>query len=111
TKGTTVAFNVLTAEGRPVRFQVVELAAQTSGVAIRGGCFCNPGAAEAAFGLTEERTAPCLRSLRGEAFSIDGFQGCMGEDVAIGAVRASLGMANVRADVDRLLALVTSMAA
>jgi selenocysteine lyase/cysteine desulfurase len=110
-KGSTVVFNVLTAEGRPVRYQLVEDAAQHDGVAIRGGCFCNPGASEAAFGFDAERSATCLRSLPGRAFSVERFQSCMGSATAVGAVRASLGAANVRADVDRLLTLVTSMAA
>ncbi len=108
-KGATVAFNLLTPEGQPVRYQLVELAAQAAGVAIRGGCFCNPGAAEAAFGFTEARLTSCLRSLGGHSFSIEGMQSCMGDDTAVGAVRASLGVASIRADVDRLLALVTSI--
>lgn len=44
-RGGTVAFNVLTRDGRPVPYTEVERRARDEGVAIRSGCFCNPGAA------------------------------------------------------------------
>src|SRR4029453_14693674 len=50
-RGGTVAFNVLDRFGRAVPYQMVERKALSSGVSIRGGCFCNPGAAERAFGF------------------------------------------------------------
>jgi len=51
-RGGTVAFNVLSADGRPVDYRVVEAVANRWLISLRSGCFCNPGASEAALGLT-----------------------------------------------------------
>ena len=48
-RGGTVSFNVLGKDGRVVPYWVVAERARSLNVAVRGGCFCNPGAAEAAF--------------------------------------------------------------
>jgi selenocysteine lyase/cysteine desulfurase len=58
-----------------VAFNRVEQLARDAGVAVRSGCFCNPGAAERAFAA----------------------------DHAMGAVRASLGIASNERDVTRLV--------
>jgi selenocysteine lyase/cysteine desulfurase len=60
--GATVAFDVVGAQGDVVDFERVEAAARAAGVAIRGGCFCNPGAAEAV-----GRPRGCLRASIGMA--------------------------------------------
>ena len=75
-RGSTVAFNV-----RGVPFDIVESCARECGVSLRGGCFCNPGAAECALGVVADA------SLKGE----------------VGAVRASVGLANNGADVARMV--------
>jgi selenocysteine lyase/cysteine desulfurase len=77
---------------------------------LRGGCFCNPGAAEAAFSFDADRMARCLDSL-GSGFSIPRLQRCLGPGVAVGAVRASVGLANNRRDIRRALDAVASFAA
>ncbi len=79
--GGTVAFNV-----HGVPYAKVERRAREAGIAIRGGCFCNPGAAECAFGIVAEA------HLKG----------------MVGALRASVGLANNRADVERLVELIAS---
>jgi selenocysteine lyase/cysteine desulfurase len=71
---------------------------------VRGGCFCNPGCAESAFGLEDGETLRCLESL-GERFTIPRFADCLGGR-AVGAIRASLGLGSVREDVERLVRLV-----
>jgi len=73
TQGGVVTFNV---EG--VSFERVERAARDANVAIRSGCFCNPGAAE-------------------RAFASDG---------QMGAVRASVGMASTEHDILRLVSVL-----
>lgn len=112
-RGGTVAFNVLGKDGRIVPFWTVGERARSLGVAVRGGCFCNPGAAELAFRFDAEAAAKCLdEASAGGEFSLQRFAGCMGRDghTAVGAIRASLGMANNRADVQRVVALVNSLA-
>ncbi|HEX6099462.1 MAG TPA: aminotransferase class V-fold PLP-dependent enzyme [Thermoanaerobaculia bacterium] len=99
-RGGTVAFNV---EG--VAFPYVEQCAREAGVSLRGGCFCNPGASEAAFGL-DARVASCLDGLAGD-FTIERFAGCT--NTAVGAVRASFGMATNEDDVRRALAVLARL--
>ena len=106
-RGATVAFNVLDRDGRPVPFGLVEHRANSAGVHLRGGCFCNPGAAEAAFGFDAAQMTRCLDTLGGD-FSIPRLHRCVGPDVAVGAVRASIGLANDRHDIERCLEVVDS---
>ncbi|HEX7832349.1 MAG TPA: aminotransferase class V-fold PLP-dependent enzyme [Thermoanaerobaculia bacterium] len=97
-RGGTVAFNVT-----GVPFGDVESRAREHGVSVRGGCFCNPGASEAAFGLRD--VAFCLDKL-GAGFTPEGFAKCA--NTAVGAVRASIGLANNEDDIQRLLDVVAS---
>jgi selenocysteine lyase/cysteine desulfurase len=99
-RGGTVAFNV-----RRVPYWEVEARAREAHVSMRGGCFCNPGASEAAFGLDENRVAACLTTM-GPAFTPARFSACAG--TTVGAVRASVGLANVAEDVRRALDVVAS---
>lgn len=50
--GPSVAFNAFDQEGRLVGYREVERMCGLRGVCLRGGSFCNPGAAARAFGLT-----------------------------------------------------------
>ncbi|TVZ01948.1 aminotransferase class V-fold PLP-dependent enzyme [Trebonia kvetii] len=70
--------------------------------AIRTGCFCNPGAVEAAFNLTR---ADWRRALRGTARTTDQYLELLGMPSG-GSLRASLGLASNVDDVERLLAFV-----
>ena len=108
-RGGTVTFNVLSRDGRPVPYTDVECRARNARVAVRGGCFCNPGASEAAFGLDAPRARACMRRL-GVDFTVQRFAACMGDDVAVGALRASLGLASNAEDVDRFVEVVASFA-
>ena len=109
-RGGTVAFNVLTADGAIVPYWVIDERARAFGVAFRGGCFCNPGAAETAFGFDRVAAAQCLRTAGEGGFTVQRFAECMtrGSDVAVGAMRASLGMANNDPDIRRAIDVVES---
>jgi len=104
-RGGTVAFNVLAYDGTVVPYLEVERRASAAGVSIRGGCFCNPGAAEAAFGFEPAATARCFDAL-GADFSIPRFSACLGPGTAVGAVRASFGMPTVARDIERLVSVL-----
>jgi len=98
-RGGTVPFNLLDADGGLVDFRAVEAHTATSRVSVRTGCFCNPGASEAARGITAAEMRrlfaldrPPRRADLREIFG----------DKALGAVRASVGIASNDADVDRL---------
>jgi selenocysteine lyase/cysteine desulfurase len=107
-RGGTVAFNVLSRDGTTLPYPDVERAARAAGVAVRGGCFCNPGVAERAFGFDAQRTNDCLHRVAG-GFTIDRFAECLGADIAVGAVRASVALANNEKDVDRTLDLLRGL--
>ena len=106
-RGATVALNLCDARGAAIPYTAVEARARDAGVAVRGGCFCNPGAAEAAFGLEPAQLAACLDA-SDEDFSPTRLAGCVGR--AVGAVRLSLGLASNRGDVGRAVAVMASFA-
>jgi selenocysteine lyase/cysteine desulfurase len=108
-RGAVVAFNVLRHDGSVIPYAEVEQHARGAGVALRGGCFCNPGAAEAAFGFSAAATARCFESQHGR-FDIARFAACLGEDTAVGALRASFGPATNTRDISRAIAMVSSFA-
>ena len=99
-RGGTVAFNLYARE-RVIPYEHVERAARERGIALRGGCFCNPGAAEHAFGFDASAARACLD---GE-FSIQRFRSCL-NGPPVGALRVSLGLANNEADLDRLFEFI-----
>jgi selenocysteine lyase/cysteine desulfurase len=110
--GGTVAFNLLDARGAAVPYEVVEERARLAGVSVRGGCFCNPGASERAFGFVPDRTAECIAETRRAGWSLGEFGRRMrerGGAHAIGAVRASVGMASNERDVERLIEVIVGM--
>jgi selenocysteine lyase/cysteine desulfurase len=95
-RGATIAFN-LRRHGRILPFEDVESAARENSIAIRGGCFCNPGAAEHAFSIPAPQARTCLRG----KFTIPRFRSCLGERT-VGALRASIGIPTTVSDLDRL---------
>jgi molybdenum cofactor sulfurtransferase len=107
-RGGTVAFNILDPDGTPFDIGKVEELAVRSGISLRTGCFCNPGAGEAAFGLTpsaigdyfHDRSPVDFDELRSR---IRGDHG-----IEVGAVRVSLGIASNFQDLLRLLQFIRS---
>jgi molybdenum cofactor sulfurtransferase len=100
-RGGTVAFNLLAADGHLLDYRQVEAEANRWRISLRSGCFCNPGASEAALGLSPAD----LRTL---------FDGGPVSEVAVdyrlnaGAVRASLGIVSTPSDIARFLELLRS---
>jgi selenocysteine lyase/cysteine desulfurase len=110
-RGGTVAFNMLDPAGHVVPYGEVERAASARGISIRGGCFCNPGAAEAAFGMPAEESLNCFEAMPRGEFSLRELADCLGNDIAVGALRASIGIATNHADLDRLEAFLRDFVA
>lgn len=104
-RGGTVALNVLRPDGSVVDYRVVEARAREAGISVRGGCFCNPGTAEHAFGFTPADAARCFGAAAAEGFDLDRLRACM-RGRPVGAIRVSLGMPSVEADVARFLDLL-----
>lgn len=101
-RGPTIAITLADSDARAIPYWEVEGAARDANIAMRGGCFCNPGCAEAVFHLATARAASCLDAL-GADFTIPRFARCLDEQ-AVGALRLSYGLGSVQADVDRLIA-------
>ena len=107
-RGGTVPFNVLDPAGSVVDFWLVEAAAAARGISLRTGCFCNPGASETARGLTAQEMEGVFALGRQPDY----------EDLrrllpgrALGAIRASVGIASTERDVDRLIEFLEAFAA
>jgi len=101
-RGATVAFNFVDPAGEVVDAGLVEGLAGAEGISVRTGCFCNPGAGEAALGLSRAELEACFERSP-QRMSYDEFRRCLGGKGS-GAVRASLGLASNEADVDAMAA-------
>jgi selenocysteine lyase/cysteine desulfurase len=110
-RGGTVSFNLLDPRGDVVPYGVVERAATRAKVSLRGGCFCNPGAAEVAFGMPAAESVRCFERMPRGAFSLKELADCLDHEVAVGALRASVGIATNESDMDRLEAFLTDFVA
>jgi selenocysteine lyase/cysteine desulfurase len=103
-RGGTVALNFLDPDGQVIDERAVSRDSSAAGISLRTGCFCNPGAGEAAFGLTRRDLRAAGRSLsRGRgAPAMDHYLSLVGLPTG-GAVRVSLGVASTIDDVDAFL--------
>ena len=108
-RGATVAFNVADTNGQVIPYAHVETRAGRAGISIRGGCFCNPGASEHAFGFPPDRARTCFERSAGDSFTAAQLAECM-PGVPVGALRASLGIPSNDDDVRRLIELVSAAA-
>jgi selenocysteine lyase/cysteine desulfurase len=101
-RGGTVALNLLDPDGVPVDERLVATESAAAGIALRTGCFCNPGAGEGAFEITDGQ-------MRGSpdwgALTVDEYLDRIGLRTG-GAVRVSLGIASNQADVDSFITFV-----
>ncbi len=106
-RGGTVAFNLNTPDGQLVEARAMEQKANAENISVRTGCFCNPGAAEFAFNYLPDETYRCFTTVDPEQFTMQQFSSCM-NDMPIGAIRASSGIATNEADIDRLISFMAS---
>lgn len=107
-RGGTVAFNLIDPHGIPVPYGHVERAASAQGIALRGGCFCNPGAAERALELPADAVIDCVDTIPQGSFNLKALAECLGGSYAVGAVRASVSLPTTDADLDRFEAFLAS---
>ena len=103
-RGGTVALNFLDPDGRVVDERAVSRDSTAAGISLRTGCFCNPGAGEAAFGLSQRDLRAAGRALsRGRGTpAMDDYLSLVGLPTG-GAVRVSFGVASTLDDVDAFL--------
>jgi selenocysteine lyase/cysteine desulfurase len=111
-RGGTIALNFLDPHGNIVDERVVEQRASAFHISLRTGCFCNPGAGEAAFHLSQEKLRKIFQASEKEMLpdrfederrrSWDSFLADLGMQSG-GAVRVSLGLVSNFADVYQLV--------
>jgi selenocysteine lyase/cysteine desulfurase len=105
-RGGTITLNLYDPAGHLLDYRRVEELAGEQGISLRTGCFCNPGASEAAEGLTEQDMLAAL-SLGTDVnlFSFLRLMQHRGHKSA-GAIRASVGLASNFVDVWRFVKFV-----
>jgi selenocysteine lyase/cysteine desulfurase len=103
-RGGTIAFNILTPDGRIVDERLIDRRAAQARISLRTGCFCNPGAGEAAFGITKQLLRERVSK---PAANLDEYIAAVGMQSA-GAIRVSLGLVSNVADVHHLTQFVQS---
>ncbi|KFD55284.1 hypothetical protein M514_03925 [Trichuris suis] len=101
-QGGTVAFNLLRSNGRWVGFSEVDRMANAYGIQLRTGCFCNQGACQLAFGLTDSQAM----SLYEEGIKRCGDQVDVLNGLPLGAVRISFGWTSVDDDVSKFMSFI-----
>jgi molybdenum cofactor sulfurtransferase len=102
-RGGAIAFNLLDAAGALIDHREVERAANAARISLRTGCFCNPGAGEAALGISGEDLASCFRTT--DRMTIETFRGCL-TGKGSGSVRVSFGVASTFGDAHALVRFV-----
>jgi selenocysteine lyase/cysteine desulfurase len=105
-RGGTVTLNLYDPQGHLLDYRRVEELAGQEGISLRTGCFCNPGAGEAAEGLTEEDMLAALTlGTEVNLFSFLRLMQGRGHKSA-GAIRVSIGLASNFADAWRFIRFV-----
>ena len=107
-RGGTITISLFDRDAQPISGQIVERLAGDANISLRTGCFCNPGAGETTFGLSDELMRHYFSMGEGLLFPelvqvIDEETG-----IDISAVRISLGIVSNFADVYRLMTFLDS---
>jgi selenocysteine lyase/cysteine desulfurase len=102
-RGGTVTMNFYDPDGHLIDYRRVEELAGRERISLRTGCFCNPGAGEAAEGLTEDDVAAAIRE--NPDMTLPRFLQFIThrDGKSAGAIRVSLGLVSNFADVDRFI--------
>jgi selenocysteine lyase/cysteine desulfurase len=105
-RGATVAFNLLDTDGVLVDERAVETSAARSGIALRAGCFCNPGVGETIFSLDPEDLLRAGQQ-RPPLSTGDEYRRAVRLPTG-GALRVSLGPVSNLRDISRLIQFLKS---
>ncbi len=102
-RGGTIAFNLYDPEGVPFHYRSVEARANRDQISLRTGCFCNPGAGEAAHHITPDEMRQCFEGR--EPMTYEQFYTFMQTQGGKHAstIRASVGLVSNFADVYRFI--------
>jgi selenocysteine lyase/cysteine desulfurase len=98
-RGGTFLINFFDTDGQKFPFEYIEQKANDENISLRTGCFCNPGVDEINNSLSEEQLKRYFISRNyGDYDDMKRFLGSIR-----GAVRISIGIATIEADIDRFI--------
>ena len=97
-QGGIVAFNLRRLNGSFFGYSTVVSDASESGIHLRGGCHCNPGACFESMGISESKVRQYYDNKESCGDKLDVVDG-----IPLGAVRASLGWASTEEDIDTFI--------
>ena len=100
-RGGTIAFNLFDPDGQGLDIRRVEELANEARISLRTGCFCNPGAGEAAYGLSPEQIGEYFHDDEGMSFEELRVRIRAKYGMEVGAIRVSVGLATNFVDVFR----------
>ncbi|MBS1819409.1 MAG: aminotransferase class V-fold PLP-dependent enzyme [Acidobacteria bacterium] len=108
-RGATITMNFYDPDGHLIDYRRVEELAGERGISLRTGCFCNPGAGEAAEQLTEADMRAAMEA--GDDMNLQRFVQLMQSrgGKAAGAIRVSFGLASNVDDAARFLAFAEEL--
>ncbi|MCM3880790.1 MAG: hypothetical protein ND807_11845, partial [Vicinamibacterales bacterium] len=108
-RGGIVTMNLYDPDGHLLDYRRVEELAGERSISLRTGCFCNPGAGEAAEGLTEEDVLAAIEE--SPDMTLPRFLQAITHrgGKSAGAIRASLGIACNFDDVHRFVQFVAGL--
>ena len=106
-RGGTVTINLYDPNGHLIDYRRIEELAGEAHISLRTGCFCNPGAGEAAEDLNEDDMRAGI-ALVGSEINLLRFSQAMQErgGKSAGAIRVSIGIASNFSDIEHFLAFV-----
>ncbi len=108
-RGGAITLNFFDRDGRPFDHLFIESEANKSGISLRTGCFCNPGAGEIALGISRVELDVCFTQPgHEERLSLDDFRLCI-DGKSSGAVRISLGLASNFADAQAVVRFAATL--
>jgi molybdenum cofactor sulfurtransferase len=108
-RGATLTMNFYDPDGHLIDYRRVEELATNRQISLRTGCFCNPGAGEAAEGLTESDMRAAMAA--GPDMNLSRFVQLMQArgGKSAGAIRVSFGLVSNVDDASRFLAFVEEL--
>jgi molybdenum cofactor sulfurtransferase len=102
-RGGTITFTMRDEDDRPIDDRRVEELANRANISLRTGCFCNPGASEAAHHLAASQMRTWFGRAEPVSFLELRTQMLAEHDRLVSAIRVSVGIASTFADVFRFV--------
>jgi molybdenum cofactor sulfurtransferase len=107
-RGGTVTFHLFNKDGVIIDHHFIESEAGKRNISLRTGCFCNPGAGEAALEISEQKLSACFAQHADDRLSRDDLLACV-DRKSSGAIRVSIGFVTNFADVEAFLDFAESL--